>query len=86
LFDQLNCPFRHVKKKIRQIELFQDLYCSEEKKLQAFKILDNGLSINLPVPKSSCTVHALFQPGQHIVFLFLAILGQPELFSLIDYF
>ena len=34
---------------------------------------DKGASPLVP----SCTVHALFQPGQHIVFLFLAIPGQP---------
>jgi hypothetical protein len=32
---------------IRQIELFQDLYCTEEKKCRALKILDNALFITL---------------------------------------
>jgi hypothetical protein len=34
---------------------------------------DKGASPLVP----SCTVHAPFQPGHHIVFPFLAILGQP---------
>jgi hypothetical protein len=44
---------------------------------------DKGASPLVP----SCTVHALFQPGQHIAFLFLAILGQPELLhSIIQFY
>jgi hypothetical protein len=42
---------------------------------------DKGASPLVP----SCTVHALFQPDQHIVFLFLAILGHPNLSFLLDY-
>ena len=34
--------------------------------------MDKGASPLVP----SCTVHALFQPVQHLVFPFLAILGQ----------
>jgi hypothetical protein len=70
LFDQWNCPFRHVKKIIRQIELFQDLYCTEEKKCRALKILDNALFITLIGQEflkrvKKLTAAGVYLPGGH---------------------